>query len=70
MSGMLGVEELNIINSKIDKIHENVISEESQVWTGAIQDTYSRYRYQVKTVNLEGNHLLAIPDDFDYMVCV
>ena len=46
MSGMLGVEELNIINSKIDKIHENVISEESQVWTGAIQDTYSRYRYQ------------------------
>ena len=32
MSGMLGVQELNIVNSKIDKIHENVISEESQVW--------------------------------------
>ena len=52
MSGMLGVEELNIVNSKIDKIKENIISDETQV----------------KNVRLEGNHLLAVPDDFDYSV--
>ena len=69
MSGMLGVQELNIINSKIDRIHENVISEESQVRWSAIKHN-PRYDVQVKSVRLEGNHLLAIPDDFDYMVCV
>ena len=52
MSGMLGVDELNIVNSKIDKIKENIISDETQV----------------KNVRLEGNHLLAVPDDFDYSV--
>ena len=36
MSGMLGVQELNIINSKIDRIHENVISQESQAGRGSI----------------------------------
>ena len=49
---MLGVQELSIINSKIDKVGENIISGETQV----------------KSVKLEGNHLLAIPADFDYMV--
>ena len=52
LSGMLGVQELSIINSKIDKVGENIISGETQV----------------KSVKLEGNHLLAIPADFDYMV--
>ena len=52
LSGMLGVVELSIINSKIDKVGGNILSAESQI----------------KSVNLEGNHLLAIPDDFDYMV--
>ena len=52
MSGMLGVGELSIINSKIDKIRENIISDETQV----------------KHVRLEGNHLLAVPDEFDYSV--
>ena len=52
LSGMLGVVELSIINSKIDKVGENILSAESQI----------------KSVKLEGNHLLAIPADFDYMV--
>ena len=52
LSGMLGVQELSIINSKIDKVGGNILSAESQV----------------KSVKLEGNHLLAIPADFDYMV--
>ena len=34
------------------QIHENLISDETQV----------------KRVRLEGNHLLAVPVDFDYMV--
>ena len=52
LSGMLGVQELSIINSKIDKVGGNILSAESQV----------------KSVKLEGNHLLAIPAEFDYMV--
>ena len=75
LSGILGVEEIHIINSKIDKaginfwrdqfclllfdqlyvlnqVHENIIYDETQL----------------KTLRLEGNHLLAVPHDFDYMV--
>ena len=34
------------------QVRENVISQETQV----------------KRIHLEGNHLLAVPQDFDYMV--
>ena len=68
MSGMLGVQELNIINSKIDKVGQvqvqvQVVSPGLQVRENVIsQET------QVKRIHLEGNHLLAVPQDFDYMV--
>ena len=36
----------------LNQVHENIIYDETQL----------------KTLRLEGNHLLAVPNDFDYMV--
>ena len=66
MSGMLGVQELNIINSKIDKVGQVQV----QVVTPGLQvrENVISQETQVKRIHLEGNHLLAVPQDFDYMV--
>ena len=68
MSGMLGVQELNIINSKIDKVGQ--VQVQVQVVTPGLQvrENVISQETQVKRIHLEGNHLLAVPQDFDYMV--
>ena len=70
MSGMLGVQELNIINSKIDKVGQVQVQVQVQVVTPGLQvrENVISQETQVKRIHLEGNHLLAVPQDFDYMV--
>ena len=80
MSGMLGVQELNIINSKIDKVGQVQVQVQGQVQVqvqGQVQvvtpglqvrENVISQETQVKRIHLEGNHLLAVPQDFDYMV--
>merc|ERR1719369_637207 len=48
---MIDVKELKVINSKIDKVVDSVINDDTQI----------------KQLKLDGNHLLAIPQHFDFM---
>ena len=69
MSGMLGVQELNIINSKIDKVGPGAGAGGEVVTPGLqVRENVISQETQVKRIHLEGNHLLAVPQDFDYMV--
>ena len=72
MSGMLGVQELNIINSKIDKVGQVQGQGQGQVQVVTpglqVRENVISQETQVKRIHLEGNHLLAVPQDFDYMV--
>ena len=49
---MVNVQELRVVNSKVDKVLDRLNQ----------QDT------ELRELSLEGNHLLALPDNFDYQV--
>ena len=69
LAGMIDVHELKVINSKIDKVVDSVINEDTQVIDELQKHSLILiFLFQIKHLKLDGNHLLAIPPQFDFMV--